>query len=316
MSQVARAMLPALAYARRLRRQLTTLHPDIVHTNGFKMHILGARCRPAGAQVLWHLHDYPQSRPLTAALLRAHVRRCAAIVANSESVAEQVTRSVHGAAPVHAIHNAVDLDRFAPDGHRLDLDALSGMPPLPRDGVRIGFVGTFARWKGHDVFLDALKQVAVPLPVRGYVIGDSIYETEASQFSMTELRRLATEAGLDGKVAFTGRIEDVPAALRALDIVVHASVEPEPFGLVIAEAMACARPVIVSRAGGAAEIAQAGAVFHTPGDSTELARRITQLVLDPTARASLARAGRDAAVRLFGRERLVNAFIPVYETIH
>jgi glycosyltransferase involved in cell wall biosynthesis len=74
--------------------------------------------------------------------------------------------------------------------------------------------------------------------------------------------------------------------------------------------------VIVSRAGGAAEIAQAGAVFHTPGDSTELARRITQLVLDPTARASLARAGREAAVRLFGRERLVNAFIPVYETIH
>ena len=51
-------------------------------------------------------------------------------------------------------------------------------------------------------------------------------------------------------VGFTGRIDDVPAALRALDIVVHASVEPEPFGLVIAEAMACGRPVVVSRAGG------------------------------------------------------------------
>lgn len=315
LSSVAGAALPTLSYSRRLRRHLGIIRPDIVHTNGFKMHILGIHCRPAGAHVLWHLHDYLQARPLTTALLRAHVRQCAAIVANSNSVAEQASRSVRGAVPVHAIHNAVDLDRFTPEGTCLDLDRLSGMPPLPANAVRIGLLGTFARWKGHDVFFKALSQVKVPLPVRGYVIGDSIYETQGSQFSMTELRRLATEAGLDGKVAFTGHVADVPAALRTLDIVVHASVEPEPFGLVIAEAMACGRAIIVSRGGGAVEVAQAGAVFHDPGDSADLARRITELVVDPAARASLGREGREAAVRLFGRERLVNSLIPVYEAI-
>ena len=81
---------------------------------------------------------------------------------------------------------------------------------------------------------------------------------------MAELREMASRSASDGNVGFTGHVDDVPAALRALDIVVHASVEPEPFGLVIAEAMACGRPLIVSRAGGAAEIAQAGAVFHSP----------------------------------------------------
>ena len=46
--------------------------------------------------------------------------------------------------------------------------------------------------------------------------------------------------------------------MRALDIVVHASTEPEPFGLTIAEGMASGRAVIVSAAGGAAEIVQDG----------------------------------------------------------
>ena len=90
----------------------------------------------------------------------------------------------------------------------------------------------------------------------------------------------------------------------SLDVIVHASVEPEPFGLVIAEAMACGRPVIVSRAGGAAEIAQAGAVFHTPGNAGELAERMTQLVNEPTLRGALSKAGRAAAEQLFSRRRL------------
>ena len=55
-------------------------------------------------------------------------------------------------------------------------------------------------------------------------------------------------------MTFTGHRQDVPDVLRALDVVVHASVEPEPFGRVIAEAMACARPVVWARGGGADEI--------------------------------------------------------------
>jgi glycosyltransferase involved in cell wall biosynthesis len=191
-----------------------------VHTNGFKMHILGAWCRPEGSRVLWHLHDYPASRPVTAALLRSSAPRCAAIVTNSESVAQQTRGVTRGAVPVHAIHNAVDLDRFTPEGSTLDLDALAGMPQLAADGVRIGMLGTFARWKGHAVFLRALAEVAAPVPVRGYVIGDSIYETDASQLSQAEIRGIATRLQLGDKVAFTGRVADVRPR-SALDIVVR-----------------------------------------------------------------------------------------------
>src|SRR5579872_5328796 len=59
-----RAAVPTFRYARRLRQQLRRIGPDIVHTNGFKMHLLGAWTRPRGTPVVWHIHDYVSSRPV------------------------------------------------------------------------------------------------------------------------------------------------------------------------------------------------------------------------------------------------------------
>ena len=104
-------------------------------------------------------------------------------------------------------------------------------------------------------------------------------------------------------------------ALRALDIVVHASTEPEPFGLVIAEAMACGRPVIVANGGGAREIVEPGvdALTHPPGDAAALAARIRELAEDARLRAALGVSAREAALRRFDRMRLASELIPLYE---
>jgi glycosyltransferase involved in cell wall biosynthesis len=311
---ICRAAIPAFTYASCLRRHLSDMQPDIVHTNGLKMHLLGARCRPTRARLLWHLHDYPDTRSLTATLLRFQVHRCDEVLANSDSVSTHARRLFGSAVPVRTLYNSVDLQRFHPAGPTLDLDRLAGLPPLVAGGIRIGLVGTFARWKGHDVFLDALSRLRSPAVVRGYIIGDPIYRTDASQFSQRELRDRAAALGVAESVGFTGRVDDVPAALRTLDIVVHASVEPEPFGLVIAEAMACGRPIVVSRAGGAAEIAR-GALFHEPGNAADLADRVSQLIADPALRASLAAEGREAALRMFGRVQLCGTLIPIYERL-
>jgi glycosyltransferase involved in cell wall biosynthesis len=318
------AAIPTLRYESRLRQRLRGRNPDIVHTNGLKMHLLGARCRPDGARLVWHLHDYPDARPVTAALLRAQAQQCAMALANSESVRQHARRLFGDSVPVQTLYNSIDLDRFLPEGRALDLDVLAGVPPLAPGGIRVGLVGTFARWKGQDVFLDALSRLlaattlasgASRTALRGYIIGEPIYQTDASQFSLQELRDLASKFRLGDSVAFTGRIDDVPAALRALDVVVHASIEPEPFGLVIAEAMACAKPVVVSRAGGAAEIAEAGALFHSPGNAAELADRLSELIGNPALRASLGHAGRASAVRLFDRRRLSETLVPIYEAL-
>ena len=142
----------------------------------------------------------------------------------------------------------MDLERFSPRGPTLDLDAMAGVPPAPAGTIRVGLVATMARWKGHEVFLRALSMLPKDLPIRGYVIGGPIYSTAGSQRSVEELRALASGLGLNGNAAFTGFVKDSAAAIRALDVVVHASTDPEPFGLVVAEAMACGKPVVASRA--------------------------------------------------------------------
>jgi len=312
-----RAVAPAVAYALRLRRLLRDLQPDVLHTNGLKMHVLGIWARPRRAAVLWHLHDYLGARPFTSRLLRRHVAHCDGIVANSHSVAGELRALFGNLVHVYPVHNTVDLDRFSLEGPVLDLDALAGLPPVEPGTVKVGLVATFARWKGHETFLKAFAKLPSALPVRGYIVGGPLYQTDRSQYSLEELRARAEELGISTKVGFTGFVTEPASAIRALDVVVHASTEPEPFGLVIAEAMACGRPVIVSDAGGAVEIAAGGvnAVVHPPGDADALADRIAQVVADLALRQRLGEAGRATAIERFARPRLAAALAPIYEAL-
>jgi len=309
---------PGMAlYVMRLRRMLAAAAPDLIHTSGFKMHVLGAWAAPRGVPLLWHVQDYISARPLMLRLMRAHAGRCAAVVADSQSVADDVRATYGAQLRVFPIYNAVDLDRFSSEGAVLDLDRMAGLAPPTRPVVRIGLVATMARWKGHEVFLRAFKMLACDPPVRGYVIGGALYETDGSQRDLDELRRLADRLGLSGRVGFTGFVDDAAAAMRALDVVVHASTQPEPFGLVIAEAMACGRAVVISEAGGAAEIVTPGedALVHAPGSVSALAERMGELARDPALRTALGARAAQSARRRFARARLADELMPIYRLL-
>src|SRR5262249_44734470 len=210
--------MPSVAlYTMRLRQILLAAAPALIHTNGFKMHVLGTWAAPRGTPVLWHVHDYVSSRPLMARLMRTHAARCAAAIANSLSVANDLRATCGTRLRIFPIHNAVDLRRFSPEGPLLDLDRLAQLTPSHSPLVRLGLVATMARWKGHEVFLRALKMLPSDLPVRGYMIGGALYETEASQYELEELRQLSKRLGLAGRVGLTGFVDDAAAAMRALD---------------------------------------------------------------------------------------------------
>jgi glycosyltransferase involved in cell wall biosynthesis len=155
------------------------------------------------------------------------------------------------------------------------------------------------------------------LPVRGYIVGGPLYETSGSQVSIDELRALVTSLGLESRVGFTGFVQDSASAMRALDIVVHASTDPEPFGLVIAEAMACGKPVVASRAGGAAELTEPGvnALGHEPGDVATLAQNIAALARDAGLRERLSRAALRTAGQRFTRQRMAHELASIYHSM-
>jgi glycosyltransferase involved in cell wall biosynthesis len=311
------AVAATVRYAFQLRRKLAELQPDIVHTNGFKMHVLGVWAHPKNVPVIWHIRDYVSSRPLMKWLLRLNSRRCAAAIANSASVARDVRKVCGPGLDVLCVYNAIDLKRYSPVGGTIDLDSLAGMKRIPSATVRIGLIATLAHWKGHAVFLRALARLPQDLAYQAYVVGGAIYQTENSQRTLDELRALASELGIDEKVGFTGYISDTAAAIRNLDILVHASTQPEPFGRVIAEGMACGRSVICSAAGGAAELITPGenALAHRPGEISEMTACIEKLVRDPELRTRLGRNGRVTAEQRFERSRLATQVIPLYQKL-
>lgn len=313
-----RALPSILSYRRSLLRAIRRIAPDIVHTNGFKMHLLAAAARGAPAEntapLVWHLHDYLETGTPAARALRIAARKCTGAIAISSSISQNGRRALPVSVHVVSIPNGVDLANFHPRGPRLDLDALTGIS-APTGAIRVGLVATYARWKGHEIFLRALADPCLHnLRFQPYIIGGPVYQTRYSQFTLEELHSLARDCGVYDRVIFTGFLQDSAAALRALDVVVHASTRPEPFGLVVAEAMACGRATIVARTGGANElfVHDRDAIGTESGSPAALAQAIACLVNDRVTRARLGSAARLTAEAQFDRDRLGPATAAFY----
>ena len=310
-----RAGIAALAHVPALRAAIKSERPDIVHSNGFKAHIMAAWAAPKSTPVIWHVRDYVGQRPAMSRLLAMHAQRCAVAVTNSRSVADDLRAACPGIRKTVPIHNGIDLETFNPAGASADLDEIAGMTRQKNAVVRVGLLATMAQWKGHETFIRAIAMIPREVAVRGYVIGGSVYSTRGSEASVEELRRVADGLALNGNLGFTGFVNDPAAAIRALDIVVHASTRPEPFGRVIAESMACGKAVIVAAAGGALEIVTPGqdAIAIAPGDAAALAASIRELACAAPLRAQLGAAARKTAEDRFDRVRMARELIPIYE---
>jgi glycosyltransferase involved in cell wall biosynthesis len=304
-------------YGHRLRRLVEEVRPDVVHSNGIKCHLLTRLARLRDTAVVWHVHDFLGGRPLMARGLRWAAGAASGAVAVSRAVAEDA-RGVLGSVPVAVVANGIDTERFAPDpGDGARLDRLAGPLAVGPEDVRVGLVGTFARWRGQDVFLRAAERVGALVPgraVRFYVVGGPIYQTRGSPRSEDELRRQGAGLLAAGRLGFVGFQEESAAVYRSLDVVMQASTQPEPFGLTIAEALACGSAVLVARAGGAAELFTPDheAVGVPPGDADALARAIAELVADADRRRRPGKQARATAVERFRRERLGPEVLAAY----
>jgi len=313
--RAAGAALDTAEYIHRLGAAVRQFSPSVVHSNGIKMHLLAAAAS-VRAPLVWHIRDFIGERPLVSRALRACAWRADAGIAISNAVGEDARR-VLPRLPLSVIHDAIDTDFFSPSGPAADLDALAGRAPAPAGTVRIGLVATYARWKGHEVFLQAARLIKARLSgaeVRFYIVGGPIYDTAASEYAPEELRALARQLGVDSYVLFVPFQERIDEVYRALDIVVHTGTRREPFGRTIAEAMATGKPGVVSRESGAAELCAhtIDTVCIALGDPETLAEAVRGLVLDAPQRVRIGSAARSAAAERFSRGRLARQVLHAY----
>lgn len=298
-----RTVASVLVHVARLTRSLRRDRPDVVHTNSLKAHLYGGLAgRLAGVPVVWHLRDRVAPDYLPAVAVRlvriAAAALPSAVVAPSAGTLATLPRTRRAAV------RAVLPDPYEP----------APVVPRPHDGLHVGMVGRLAPWKGQDVFLRALALLPAGLPVTAVVVGSPMFgETEYEQ----QLHELAAELGLADRVAFPGFVQDVPGVLAGLDVLVHASVLPEPFGQVVVEGMAAGLTVVASREGGPGEIVEDGVdgLLVAPGDPQALADVLADVLADPGRRAALGRAARVSADR-FRPAQVVPVLLDVYDRLH
>ena len=215
-AQIALASAAAVRYRAALGRAIDAFDPAIVHTNGLKMHVLAAwgRRRPEPAPTVWP--RVASSRLPGLAADDDEAPALATMGSGSSGAARHRRRQFgralppmrHSRWPTAPVWSRSGTEwtsiAFRAIGARANLDAMSGLPQAPANTVRVGLVATLARWKGHATFLEAIARLPARLAVRAYIVGDAVYQTEGSQYSLDELRQLARRSGVADRVGFTG----------------------------------------------------------------------------------------------------------------
>lgn len=243
---------------------------------------------------------------------RAYARRVALIIPMSAWIRDHmVARGVPGD-NIRVMYDGLDPDRLHVTVSPEDVRQAWDIPP----GARvIGIVGNIRPWKGQETVVRAVVELTTRWPTLVCLFVGAT--TPADEGYKARLDALISEHGIGSNVRFTGYQRDVANLINIMECVVHASILPEPFGMVVLEAMARRKAVIGSGAGGPTESVVEGRTGFTyaPGDSSALAARIAELLADPARCRSMGEAGYQRLLEAFTMQQYMRNIHEAYRAV-
>jgi len=293
---------------RALRATMMQGHFDAVYSNMPKAHLYVAwGARRQRIPTLWCQAGYPDP-PHWLDRLASALPANAIIAESRDAVAAQERLTPHRT--VHLMHPGIDIKHFTV---RADPN-LRQRYGIPLDASLVSIVGRLQPWKGQRQFLQAAATVARSHTSAYFaVVGGAILGWEGDY--PNELERLASSLGLRERTVFTGHTTEVAGWMAASDVVVNAS-EPEPFGLVVVEAMASGCAVVALSKGGPRDVIEHGTSGLLCGsrEPRVLAEAIMGLVGSADLRARLGEAARALVQSRFTREAMTRRFADIVRT--
>jgi glycosyltransferase involved in cell wall biosynthesis len=265
----------------RLVRLIRRLDVDVVHTNSLHSWYGWAAAVLTRRPHVWHAREIVVQSGAALRVERALTKRFATrVICMSQAIADQLDP-----ANVEVIYEYADPDEFSPGRAGRFRDGAG----IPDDAPLVGAHGRIDTWKGFDVLLDAFAVAHAARPDLHLVVaGGPVLGKEAFAAAL-EARAKAMP-----NVHWLGPRDDVPELLADLDLWVLPTTAPEPYGLVVVEALASGVPVVVTEGGGPPEIlaraAPGAGRLVRPGDADALARAMTDVTPPTTSTAQ--RAGR------------------------
>jgi glycosyltransferase involved in cell wall biosynthesis len=296
----------ALALARIIRRERI----DVVHLgNGVRANFDGILAAlVTRTPIVCHVKGFEKY----GARERWASRRVDVVVCMTQAILAYCR--AHGLTPPQArvVYDAVDEAWLDVGRPAAEIRAELG---VPNGGAAIGLLGNIQEWKGQHVLVEAMASVARAHPGARCLIIGGVHR--AGERYAADLRARCAELGLADSVRFVGFRDDVPNVINALDVVVHASVRPEPFGRVILEGMLMGKPVVATDAGGVPELIEHGRTgfLVPPGDAAAMAACLTAIVARPEEAAAVGERARTWARQRFSLARQVAEMSEIYRSL-
>jgi glycosyltransferase involved in cell wall biosynthesis len=261
----------------RLVRLIRRLRIDVVHSNSLHSLYGWAAAAITRRPHVWHAREIVVQSGAAMQLERFLARHFAVtVVCMSQAIAGQLDPR-----NVEVLYETVDPGEFRPELAGQFRDRLG----IPNDVPLVGAVGRIDTWKGFDVLLDAFERAKAQRSDLHLVVAGAPV-TGKEQLAID----LATRAAQLPDVHWLGPRSDTPELFADLDLFVLPSTEPEPYGIVVVEALASGSPVVVTDAGGAPEIvaraAPGSGTTVPPGDAGALADAIVRIAPVATDRAT------------------------------
>lgn len=277
---------------REVDRSLREFAPDLVHAHMFHAAALVASLPRRQPRLLSHQYGAlyrQQGRWLEAAVDWWAMTRYDRVVACSADVAAYLVRQ-HPRLPVSVVHNGWE---GSPRARR------------PSDRPTVVCVANLRREKGHATLLAAWPEVRRAVPEATLrLVGDGPLRGSLEKM-----------VGAQEGVVLVGAVDDVWAELARADVFVLPT-RHEPFGIVVAEAMAAGLPVVVTDVGGVPEFVDDGqqGALVPPDDPSALAAALVDRLRDPERARREGEAGRLRAAD-FHVDRSVQQYLDVYREL-
>lgn len=307
-----RLLRDILPVTRALRRGMAEFQPHLVHLNDIlPLNQAGAlACRLDRVPAVEHCRSFDTPSPTD---IRWSLPAVQGMIFISQAIAAAHLAVLPPLRRYAVIPNALDLAEYSNAGSGAALRAELGVPV---DTALLVMAGRISPWKGQHIFVEALARLrAAGYPVHGALVG--LAEEADGPGYAAEVRARAATLGLGAALHVTGFRSDMPQVMAAADVVVHCSVKPEPFGRVIIEGMAAARPTVASALGGALEIITPGVdgLLTPAGDVEALVSALQGLLDDPQARARLGAVARRTVAERYQVQAHVQAVQAFYRQV-
>ena len=298
-----------------LYRLFLKAKPDIVHTITSVIPTSGIAARLARLPHICHIREFYYEFPTLWRFYKNLIYRFSErIICVSAPVGAQFNCRTSDEKVV-VIYNGFPQDEFRPV-EKSRIDKFRQQHQIQECHLLLGVIGRikFVR-KGQEVLIEAAFLLKDRYPnIRFLCIGSPFPGNEEH---LEKLLSLIRKLNLEDNVIYTGDVDDIKAAIDALDILVLPSVQPEPFGGVVVEAMAFGKPVIATAIGGSLEQVKNGVTgfLVEPGNPKALAEAIEKLINDDDLRRQMGKNGHDRYLQMFEFEDFYQKIIALYQNL-